>query len=268
MLERLKGWFSGRSPQSGYDEARPRRETDQEGAQKAPHEAAHEAVREAAYEAVCAARDAAWKSVGVLDDDVIAPFIDPGLMGGPMWPGTRQAFVRTRRDDGIGIVASDGLADPFHGDGPSTGLGAEVYLASTAFDHGVITGASSTRQFTALSSLARAVAGNESFLGPMLETYGTISMTLRGSDGAPEGWLDDDGAISVIIGVNLLGVPASVAVQGIEVLLVGVLPLRPDELALIPDEGAPARRRIADALRGLTAAQVASLERPSVLPLG
>ena len=61
--------------------------------------------------------------------------------------------------------------------------------------------------------------------------------------------------------------PASVAVGDENVLLVGLVPLRPDELAAIVEGGGAARQQVAGALRRLSATEPASPDRPSVLPL-
>lgn len=77
-----------------------------------------------------AARDAFARSLGEVSPDVLAPLINPGLMGGPLWPDTRQAFLVIRRQ-GHTLIMSDGLADPFAEDPePNPGFGLEV-LAET-----------------------------------------------------------------------------------------------------------------------------------------
>lgn len=81
-----------------------------------------------------AARDAFARSLGSVSPDVLAPLINPGLMGGPLWPNTRQAWQVIRRGSGPAattMILSDGLADPFCDDPePNPGFGLEV-LAET-----------------------------------------------------------------------------------------------------------------------------------------
>jgi hypothetical protein len=53
-------------------------------------------------------------------------------MGGPRWPGMRQAY-RVARSGRAALIASDGLSDPYDpGTGPAdaNGLGLELYVVS------------------------------------------------------------------------------------------------------------------------------------------
>jgi hypothetical protein len=211
-----------------------------------------------------AARDSLWSEVGDVDPYVAAPMINPAFLGGPAWPGLRQAFVRVTRPDGVGIVTSSGLADPYDDGGPLVGLGCEVYLASPLFATTEVAGLSALWQFNTVYAIAQNVAGAGWQLGIQLERYGALSMEIPGAD-APEGWLSDDGALGVLLGVSLPGVPSSISVPAGEVSIVGAVPLRADELAYVIAEGGAGRVRVADALRSLTAAQLSSPERTSVV---
>ena len=76
------------------------------------------------------ARFAAYQRVGFADSNVLAPVVNPALMGGPVWPG-RPAWRVVRRPTGI-LVFSDGLSDPWE-DQTGPGLG----LASVTLPEGV-----------------------------------------------------------------------------------------------------------------------------------
>lgn len=216
-------------------------------------------------DAVHAARDAAWSSVGTVDPDVVAHLINPAFMGGPQWPGLRQSFRKITRPDGLGIVASDGLADPYLDDPTSgPGLGAELYLSSTEFA-GVEVGAlRGLWQFDTVYQVAQNIASMQVALGPQLERYGALSLALPGSP-APAAWLDAEGGLGVLLGVPLEGVPSHIDVPNGTVHLVGIAPLRPAELAYILAQGAEARRDVAARLAGLPASVIASPDRPSVV---
>jgi len=213
-----------------------------------------------------AARDALWNGVGDVDPYLAAPLINPAFLGGPTWPGLRQSFVRVARADGVGIVTSSGLADPYSDGGPLVGLGCEVYLASPLFAATEVADLPTLWQFTAVYEVAQNVANAGWQLGTQLERYGALSMEIAGAD-APEGWLNDAGALGILLGVNLPGVPDSVSVPAGQVAIVGVVALRPDELAYVVTEGAAGRETIAVALRALSAEQLASPQRESVVPL-
>jgi hypothetical protein len=216
-------------------------------------------------EAVHAARDAAWSSVGTVDSDVVAHLINPAFMGGPQWPGLRQAFRKITRPDGLAIVASDGLADPYL-DAPEAGpgLGSELYLASSEFASTPVGELRGLWQFDAVYQTAQNIASMRVELGPQLERYGALSLGLPGSP-APADWIGEDGSLGVLLGVPLEGVPSRLDVANGTVHLVGIAPLRPAELAYILAEGAEARREVAARLSKLAASACASPERPSVV---
>ncbi|TKV27406.1 hypothetical protein FDK12_11930 [Arthrobacter sp. NamB2] len=211
------------------------------------------------------ARDAAWSSLGTIDPYVVSHLINPAFIGGAQWPGLRQAFRKITRADGLAIVASDGLADPYLDDpaaGP--GLGAEVYLCSTAFADAPMGDLSSLWQFETVYQVAQNIASMRFELGPELDRYGALSLSLPGSS-APAEWLDEEGTLGVLIGVPLEGVPVSIPVANGAVRFVGVIPLRPAELAYVLAEGADARSDVAARLTELPALAAASPNRPSVI---
>ncbi|PPB47862.1 hypothetical protein C4K88_16665 [Arthrobacter pityocampae] len=215
--------------------------------------------------AVNAARDVAWSSVGSVDPYVVAHLINPAFVGGTQWPGLRQSFRKITRADGLAIVASDGLADPYLDDpaaGP--GLGAELYFCSTAFASTPVSDLGSLWQFETVYQAAQNIASMQVELGPQLERYGTLSLSLHGSS-APAEWLDDDGTLGVLLGIPLHGVPVGVDVPNGAVRLVGITPLRPAELSYILAGGVEARRDVANRLTRLPASVGASPDRPSVI---
>lgn len=68
-----------------------------------------------------------------------------------------------------GLVASDGMADPWTDGSPGPGLGAEVYLASTAFAVDGWEEVRGTWQLSALAGLVRNVAHHQIPLGARLQ---------------------------------------------------------------------------------------------------
>jgi hypothetical protein len=88
---------------------------------------ADEAFLEATYQA----RDKFVTSLGVPNQDVLAPLINPTFLGGPSWPDLRQAWRVIRRGANT-IIMSDGLSDPFSDmTEPNVGFGLEI-LAETS----------------------------------------------------------------------------------------------------------------------------------------
>ncbi|QDU29939.1 hypothetical protein ETAA8_50570 [Anatilimnocola aggregata] len=68
---------------------------------------------------------------GNIDRDLLAPLMNPSLMGGPRWPALRQSW-QVVRNGARTVIISDGLSDAFDDEiEPSTGFGIEI-LAETA----------------------------------------------------------------------------------------------------------------------------------------
>ena len=70
-----------------------------------------------------------FSSLGVPDDDMWMPLINPMFIGGPEWP-TRPGWRRIR-SDATTIIASDGLSDPFEDEDRNYGFGIEILCEST-----------------------------------------------------------------------------------------------------------------------------------------
>lgn len=85
---------------------------------------------EARLNATYDVRDRFLKTLGEVNDDVLAPLLNPSFVGGPMWPDLRQAWRVIRRDGNLAFI-SDGLSDPFSDDPePNPGFGLEVLAES------------------------------------------------------------------------------------------------------------------------------------------
>lgn len=213
-------------------------------------------------------RTAMWASVGRVDSHVVGHIINPAFMGGPRWPALRQAFLKVTLPNGLAIIASDGLSDPWDDDPePNTGLGVEVYWVAPLGE--VAVGELAAHwEFASLYQLAQNIANIGSPV-KALGDYGAISMTISPTTSAPDDWYADQQATDLgsVFGMALAGVPREVQLPGGPVRLAGATALRPDELAAVlgPD-GQEIRRRIAASLELLPLDVLASPNRPSVLP--
>ena len=210
-----------------------------------------------------AARAAAWSEVGAVDDHVVAHLINPAFQGGPRWPALRQSFLVIRTDVAA-IVASDGLSDPWDDGGPTTGNGAELYLASDTLTGVEVADMRDHWRFNALYEAAQTVAGIASDLPAAITTHGCLSMESVQPEADGE-WADTSGRVGLLLGVPLPGVPATVSSVAGEIALVGVVVLRPDELEYAVGGGADARAELASRLGKLSAADLVSSARHSVL---
>ena len=124
----------------------------------------------------------AWRSWGRLDEHVIGHLVNPSFMGGPRWPGLRQAHVIARRDDAL-LVASDGLADPIEWTDapPSNGFGVEVYGIAEGLPTDADTMTVAATWLTRMvMTVSNTVAGNGTRFLDMLEHYGSLTMDLPG----------------------------------------------------------------------------------------
>ena len=194
---------------------------------------------------------AAWGRLGRVER------VEPRLGIQPSW--RRQGYVLVRLHDGADVLSTNGLAAS---EGAAAlGTGAEVYLAGRDLGATAEAVADSWR-FTIVAAVARRIGASGMHLPAELEQYGALSMTVPAD--APEDWRTADGAVGVLIGVGLPGVPESIATAAGEVRLVGLTPLRPDELQRILDGGRDARSTIASRLAALPPEQLVSPDRPAV----
>jgi uncharacterized membrane protein YhaH (DUF805 family) len=194
---------------------------------------------------------AAWGRLGTVER------VEPRLGIQPSW--RRQGYVLVRLPDGVDVLATNGLAAS---EGAAAlGVGAEVYLAGADLGATPAVVADSWR-FTIVAAVARRLGASGMHLPAELEQYGALSMTVPAD--APADWRTPDGSVGVLIGVGLPGVPESVATAAGEVRLVGLTPLRPEELQRILDDGREARSTVASGLAALPPAQLVSLDRPAV----
>ncbi len=210
-----------------------------------------------------------WSAVGDVDDYVVGHVINPAFMGGPRWPAMRQSFLKVTLPDGLVLMASDGLSDPYDDDeSPNTGLGVEVYWIAPLSDVPVGDLAGHW-QFSALYQLAQNIVFNGSPVNA-LGKYGAISMTISPTETAPDDWYDSPQDIEMgsVFGMTLAGVPREVELPGGTVRLAGAAPLRPDELDAVLGEDGQAIRRGDRRRAGGAAALAARLARSSsVLPV-
>ncbi len=197
------------------------------------------------------AMTAAWRAVGDVER------VQPRLGVQPSWRA--QGYLVVRRADGVQLLTTNGLGEA---EGAAAlGAGAEVYLAGRGLGDTPDAVADGWR-FTIVAAVARRIGASGMHLPAELEQYGALSMSVPAD--APADWRGPDGGVGVLIGVGLPGVPDSVATAAGEVRLVGLAPLRPDELRRILDDGREARAAIAARLASIPPEQLTDPDRPSV----
>lgn len=156
-------------------------------------------------------RDAFWATVGTVEGDVLTHLISPGLMGGPAWPTTRQAYRVIRRDGSV-VIATDGMSDPFDDGGDTNGFNLELFVESRdlptdlAGTPGDVSPLARSWMLELLQNVAGTVAGAGG-IERQLDRYGALSMEVPGvsashaiKDQLPEGFVTADDAIGILIG--------------------------------------------------------------------
>lgn len=193
----------------------------------------------------------AWEGIGEVRT------VQPRLSAQPSW--RRQGYLFVHGAGGIDVVSTNGLGNA---EGAAAlGPGAEVYLAGNGFGESDDDIARDWR-FTLVAAVARRIGASGMHLPAELEQYGALSMTVQAD--APEGWSGLDGSVGVLIGVGLPGLPDTVVTRAGEIRLVGIAPLRPEELQRILDGGREARADLAARLASLPPARLVDADRPAV----
>jgi hypothetical protein len=174
-----------------------------------------------------AAREAAFRSLGELEEAALVPIV----MGGPLWPGQRQAWRTIERPGGRTLLATDGMSDPFiDRDEPSAGFGLELVIET---DEPVEAGAASW-PLRLLQRAADEVAEYDRVRAWLLK--GLASMEVSGQD-MPETLVTWEGRVAILLGVESKSIPRGFITPAGEVRLVTVKALLPAELSYMLDQG-------------------------------
>jgi len=218
------------------------------------------------FKTSCERRDALWNSIGELYTDVVGNLINPSFMGGPRWPSLRQAHRGVKVNDKT-IITTDGLSDPYDDfdtneeNRPYNGLGLEVYGVSEN-QLADIPAIIESWELTIIRQVSNIAASNPNLVN-MLAKYHYVSTTVNG-EGLPNDFVDENGESGVLLGLESKLVPKKVELSIEEVSLVNVVLLTSKELAFIVENGAEARKEVAQKLttQGYT---TLVKERPSVV---
>lgn len=162
-----------------------------------------------------ARRDAFWQGVGALESDVLGHLISPGLLGGPRWPTTRQAYRIVRREGGTVLLATDGMSDPFDAedaDRTVNGFECELFLETGDLPPdqlgapGNIEPLKHSWAFELLTNIAATIAEAEGARAAF-DAYGVLSIEVPGvsrshaiKDAVPARFVTSDDAIGVLVG--------------------------------------------------------------------
>jgi len=232
---------------------------------------------EEALLASAAARDRFWGSVGAVEADVLGHLISPGLLGGPHWPTTRQAYRVVRRGARSVLLATDGLSDPFDEGGDVNGFELELFVECPdlapqhAGSPGDVTPLRESWMMALLSHVAGIVA-EAGGINAQLDRYGVLSMELPGVSQSPAihtqlpaRYVTADDAVGILIGAPAPDFPARIDDMPLSpVRIVPLVLLTAAELGEIRAGDGSTREAIAAALAKLPDEVRNSLARDSL----
>lgn len=213
-----------------------------------------------------AGRDACYALLGDVEPDVLAPLVNPALMGGPAWPAMRQAWNVIHRR-GSTLLISNGLSDPFEPprgdpDADSLGFGVEVYAEMRGHS---MQDLARSWFFDLIYQVSQNVAHHGQF-HRLIERHGVLSMLLE-VKGLPPQWVSPEGMAGMLIGLPTASVPASFDTAKGPVRLLAVTLLHPREVAFLESSAdiLGNRRTLAERLSALPGGHVNDLGRAPVV---
>ena len=191
------------------------------------------------------ARDAYWRGVGTLDDDVIAYLISPQFQGKPAWPTTRQAYRTVRTTDSV-IIASDGMTDLFVDTNmPDPGFRTEVYIETPSLIGADFDTIKRSWAFDLIENFAANIA-DAGGIDHQLERHGILSIELPAPESLPQEWRTSEDFVGALINVPTPGRQSQVDLgDGVAALMVPLTLLTPAETAYVVEHGAQGRAEIA-----------------------
>ncbi|RKG92032.1 hypothetical protein D7V97_41325 [Corallococcus sp. CA053C] len=186
----------------------------------------------ALYERTETAREAFWRTLGRLGDEVIIPVAGGG------WPAQRQVWRLIHRPEGRTLFVTDGLSDFFVSRAePSVGFGLELALETDE----PLGDVSKSWQQLLLERIGNELAEHES-LREKVKT-GFLSMEVAGQH-LPETLLTKDNRVGVLLGMDTPALPTHFTMPDGEVRLVTVKALLPAELSYLLEHGKQGREEL------------------------
>jgi hypothetical protein len=180
------------------------------------------------------AREEAWRTLGMLDEEVFMP-----IAMSDSWPGQRQLWRVIRREAGRTLLVTHGLSDPFiERLEPSVGFGLELALEVDA----AVKDISKGWPLMLLDRVADEIAGHEHVRESV--KAGLFSMEVSGK-GMPRSLVTGEGRVAVLLGVKSRTLPSHFSTPYGEVKLVTVKALLPSELAYLLEHGAEGQDELA-----------------------
>jgi hypothetical protein len=206
------------------------------------------------------AREAYLRQMGDVDEMLLAPLVNPGLVGGPRWPSLRESW-RTVRKPGRTIVVSDGLSDPFEEDGePNVGYGIEVLGETSDEVSGEI---QAGWLFSVVYAVSQQAAAHGGFRD-LIDELGVLSMEIN-APSELRSWANTEGRIGLLLGIGSSELPLEWELPAGSVKVVTAKLLHPDELAYAIENDEAGREELCRRFAAEGSHHVSSFGRPPVV---
>jgi hypothetical protein len=202
-----------------------------------------------------AARRAAWKSLGTLDELAVAP-----RGGSYEFPAHRLDWCVIHRDSGRLLLVSEGLSDPFisHME-PSVGFGLELALETEPTEL-PLDALGRSWPYLLLERVSREVVAHEHVREQA--KAGLLSLEVAG-EGMPASLVTQEGKVGVLLGVESRTLPKQFPTPFGDVQLVTVKALLPSELQYVVKRGAEGTAKLARRFSESGEEHVSRAHRPS-----
>jgi hypothetical protein len=176
-----------------------------------------------------AARRAAWRSLGTVDELAVAPRAICYE-----WPGYRQNWRVIHREAGRLLLVSEGLSDPFIARlEPSVGFGLELALETESAEL-PLESIEGSWPFTLLERVSKEVVAHESVRER--GKAGLVVLEVAGK-GMPATLVTTEGRVGVLLGLESRTLPRQFPTPFGDVRLVSVKALLPAELEYVSKRG-------------------------------
>ncbi|WNG26027.1 suppressor of fused domain protein [Cystobacter fuscus] len=177
-----------------------------------------------------AARRAAWKSLGALDELAVAPRAICYE-----WPGHRQNWGLIHRAEGRTLLVSEGLSDPFISKlEPSVGFGMELALETEPTEL-PLDAIEQSWPYILLERVSKEVVAHEHVRERA--KAGLLALEVAGTD-MPASLVSSGGRVGVLLGQESRSLPRLFPTPFGDVRLVTVKALLPAELEYVSKQGA------------------------------
>ncbi|MNN24047.1 hypothetical protein D3C81_1374610 [compost metagenome] len=210
------------------------------------------------------ARDSYWESIGRIEDDVLAPIINPAFQGYPQWPDLRQAYKVIRTTNSI-IIATDGLSDDFEDEETGNGFGIELYVESNAEEliNMPMEQLNSTWLFQLLFQAACNAAQSGAYYNA-INTYGVVSSEFWDVE-IDDRYMTENESVGVLIGIEHENRPSSITFENDKIIMASVTAIKPEELNEIVANGKACRDQFAKMLQDQKRFNVIDLNRETMI---